>query len=370
MKPRKMTLNLLLNRLTLALALAAQASWAQNPDDLPLYVGDNNQFGEIRVWGNPTMTNILRQWEVGIMEGGQRGLRFVDTLPSGSAAIGPLYTGVADLGVMGHHVWPVEIEGFYQVFGYEPLQIVVATGSYDVGAKMPGNVIYMHKDNPLSRLTLEQLDGILGEQRTGGWDGRNWTTAAARGPEKNIRTWGQLGLTGEWADKPIQVYGYDLTGSSFPFSIQRMVFKGGDKWNPNLRESVLNEVALLYSPGPRPKQGCDELLENLSNDRYGITYAAAQCGRRNPNVKAVALAAVDGGPYVEPTKESFLNRTYPLVESIYVYINRPPGRPVEPKLKEFLKYILSRQGQRAVAQDSGYLPLPASVVQEQLRKLD
>ena len=356
--------------LALGLVLGANAARAQNPDDLPLYVGDNNVFGEIRIWGNPTMTNLVRQWEVGIMEGGQRGLRFVDTLPSGSAAIGPLYTGVADLGVMGHHIWPVEIEGFHQVFGYEPLQITVATGSYDVGAKMPGNVIFVHKDNPIAGLTLEQLDGILGEMRTGGWDGRNWTTAAARGPEKNIRTWGQLGLTGEWADKPIQVYGFDLTGSSFPFSIQRMIFQGGDKWNPNLRESVLNEVALLYSPGPRPKQGSEGLLGNLAADKYGIAYAAAQYGRRNSDVRAVPLAARPGGPYVAPTKENFLNRTYPLVESIYVYINRPPGQPVEPKVKEFLKYILSRQGQKVVASDNGYLPLPADVVAAQLKKLD
>jgi phosphate transport system substrate-binding protein len=304
------------------------------------------------------------------MEGGQRGLRFVDTLPSGSAAIGPLYTGVADLGVMGHHIWPVEIEGFYQVFGYEPLEIAVATGSYDVPSKMPSNVIFVHKDNPLPGLTLSQLDGVFGEERTGGWEGRTWSTAGARGPEKNIRTWGELGVTGEWADKPIKVYGYDLTGSSFPFSMQRMVFEGSGKWNPSVRESVLNEVAALYTAGPRPKQGCDELLDNLSKDRFGIGYSAIQCGRRRPGVKAVALAAKAGGPYIEPTKETFLNRTYPLIESIYVYINRVPGQPVEPKVKEFLKFMLSRQGQKAVAQDGGYLPLTADAVREQLKKLE
>ena len=348
---------------------ATTCAWAQNQDDLPRYEGDNSQFGEIRVWGNETMMNVLRLWELGIREH-QRGLRFVDTLPSGAAAIGPLYTGVADLGLMGHHIWPVEIEGFYQVFGYEPLEIVVATGAYDVAGKMPPNVIYVNKQNPLARLTMKQLDGIFGEQRSGGWQGRKWSTASARGARENIRTWGQLGLTGEWADKPIHLYGYDLSANSFCLALQRLAFGGGDKWNPNLREFALNEVGLLYSAGPRPRQGCDLIMDALAQDPYGISYTAIQCGRRNTQVKPLALAASDGGPYIEPTKENFQNRTYPLVESIYVYINRAPGKPVEPKLKEFLRYILSRQGQRDVAQDNGYLPLTVDVVREQLKKLE
>lgn len=353
------------------MTVIALTNWvhAQKLDDLPRYEGDNSQFGEIRVWGNETMMNVLRLWELGIREH-QRGLRFVDTLPSGAAAIGPLYTGVADLGLMGHHSWPVETEAFYQVFGYEPLEIIVATGAYDVAGKMPPNVIYVNKQNPLPRLTMKQVDGIFGEQRTGGWQGRKWSTAGARSAADNIRTWGQLGLTGEWADQPIHLYAYDLSANSFCYSIQRLAFNGGDKWNPNLSEFALNEVALLYSAGPRPRQGCDAIMDALAADRYGIAYTAIQCGRRNPAAKSLALAANDAGPFIEPTKENFINRSYPLVESIYVYINRPPGKPVEPKLKEFLRYILSRQGQEDVAKDGGYLPLTADVVREQLKKLE
>lgn len=358
-----------LSKTLIIIMLLTTCVCAQNLDDLPQYKGDNSQFGEIRVWGNETMMNILRNWELGIHEH-QRGLRFVDTLPSGASAIGALYTGVADLGLMGHHCWPVETEGFYQVFGYEPLEIIVATGSYDVPAKMPANVIYVNKQNPLSKLTVKQLDGIFGEERSGGWDGRNWSTASARTAKENIRTWGQLGLTGEWKDKPIHLYGYDLSANSFTLSIQRLVFGGGDKWNPNLHEFALNEVGLLYTSGPRPPQGCDQLVDALAKDPYGISYTAVQCGRKSPGVKPLAIAAKDGSPYIEPTKENFLNRTYPLIESTYVYINREPGKPVEPKLREFLRYILSRQGQQDVAQDNGYLPLPADVVREQLKKLE
>lgn len=342
---------------------------AQSLDNLPVYHGDNTQFGEIRTWGNEIMLNMLRLWELGIHEH-QRGLRFVDVLPSGAAAIGALYTGVADLGLMGHHCWPVELQAFYEVYGYEPLEITVATGAYDVPAKMPPNVIYVNKQNPLSRLTLKQVDGIFGEQRTGGWIGRKWSTASARSAAEDIRTWGQLGLGGEWKDKPIHVYGYDLSASSFPYSMQRMAFEGGDKWNPGLHEYALNEVGLLQSAGPRPPQGCDQLVDALAKDPYGISYTAIQCGRKSADVKPLALASREGGPYIEPTKANFQNRTYPLVESIYVYINREPGKPVEPKLREFLRYILSRDGQKDVLADGGYLPLTAAEVRAQLKKLE
>lgn len=353
----------------LTAVLAASTCAAQKLDSLPVYHGNNDQFGEIRIWGNETMLHMLTAWELGIHEQ-QRGLRFSDVLPSGAAAIGALYTGVADLGLMGHHSWPMERLAFHEIYGYDPLEIIVATGAYDVPAKMPANVIYVNRKNPLSKLTVKQLDGIFGSQRTGGWKGTQWTTASARGTDENIRTWGQLGLTGEWADKPIQPYGYDLSANSFCLSMQRMAFHGGDMWNPALHEFALNEVGMLFKPGPRPPQGCEQIIDALAKDPYGIAYTAPQCARKSHDVKPIALAADADGPFVEPTKENMANRTYPLVESIYVYINRPPGQPVEPKLKAFLTYILSRQGQEDVLQDDGYLPLTPEVVQEQLKKLE
>src|SRR5260370_36386023 len=117
-------------------ALAATQGSAQNLDGLPVYEGNNDQFSEIRIWGNETMLQMLTAWELGIHEH-QRGLRFADVLPSGAAAVGALYTGVADLGLMGHHSWPMEILAFNEVYGYDPLEITVATGAYDVPAKMP-----------------------------------------------------------------------------------------------------------------------------------------------------------------------------------------------------------------------------------------
>lgn len=350
-------------------SLFAAGAAAQDLSKLPVYKGNNDQFGEIRIWGNETMLKMLTAWELGIREE-QRGLRFSDTLPSGAAAIGGLYTGVADLGLMGHHQWPMETLAFHEVYGYDPTEIMVATGAYDVAAKMPPNVIFVNRANPLKGLTLQQLDGIFATQRTGGWQGTQWSTASARSSQANIRKWGDLGLTGEWADKPIHIYGYDLSANSFCLSMQRMVFGGGDLWNPALQENVLNEVGRLFTSGPRPPQGCEKIAAALAADPYGIAYTAAQCARKTDRVQAVPLAERAGMPFVEPNKANMLNRTYPLVESIYVYINKPPGKPVEPKLKEFLEYILSRQGQQDVLSDGGYLPLTPEEVQEQRRKLE
>ena len=350
-------------------SLASAANGAQSLDGLPPYQGNNDQFGEIRIWGNETMLPMLTAWELGIREH-QRGLRFADVLPSGAAAIGALYTGVADLGLMGHHSWPMETLAFHEVYGYDPLEIIVATGAYDVPAKMPANVIYVNRQNPITKLTLQQLDGVFGSQRTGGWQGTEWSIESARSADKNIRNWGQLGLGGDWTNRPIHLYGYDLSANSFCLSLQRMAFQGGDMWNPALNEIALNEVGMLFRPGPRPPQGCEAIIAALAKDPYGIAYTAPQCARKSNGVKALALAAKADGPYVEPSKESMANRTYPLVESIYVYINRPPGKPVEPKLKAFLTYILSRQGQERVLDDGGYLPLTPEVAREQLKKLE
>ena len=367
--PRRVTTVLLVALTAGSVGRSQQSMAARNIEGMPLYQGNNDQFGEIRIWGNETLLQMLTAWELGIHEQ-QRGLRFSDVLPSGAAAVGALYTGQADLGLMGHHEWPMEILAFHEVYGYDPLEIVVATGAYDVPAKMPASVTFVNKKNPLAGLTVAQLDGIFAAQRTGGWVGTTWSTAAARGPEKNLRTWGQLGLTGEWADKPIHPYGYDLSANSFCLSMQRMAFGGGDMWNPAMREFALNEVGALFRPGPRPPQGCEAIIDALAKDPYGIAYTAPQCARKSTEVRALPLAKDAGGSFVAPTPDNMANRTYPLVESIYVYINRPPGQPVEPKLKAFLTYILSRQGQQNVLDDNGYLPLTPEAAQEQLKKLE
>jgi len=113
------------------------------------------------------------------------------------------------------------------------------------------------------------------------------------------------------------------------------------------------------------------MLDALAEDPYGIAYAAIQYGRKNARVKPAAIAAGDRGPYIQPTRENFENRTYPLHEAICIYINRAPGNPLDKRLKEFLLYVLSRQGQVDVVEGGGgYLPLTAEEARAQVEKLN
>jgi phosphate transport system substrate-binding protein len=223
-------------------------------------------------------------------------------------------------------------------------------------------VIVLNKNNPLTRLTVKQLDGIFGAERNGGWVGTTWHPEFARGPEENIRTWGQLGLTGEWADQPIHVLSMPLQYDPAN-TFCRLVIKGSDKWNEHLRQYpqyVRADGSLAI--------GAEELVKDIAADPYAIGWSAL--GYVTPQTKAIAIASAEGGPYVAPTIETVQDRSYYFHSTNYFYINRVPGRPVDPKVREFIRYVLSREGQEAVVRDGKILPLPADTAREQLKKLD
>ncbi len=273
-----------------------------------------------------------------------------------------LYAGTADVCVAGRGVYLSELKGFQRQFGYCPLEITVATGGFDKRkGNTPGVIFFVHKDNPLKGLTLDQLDGIFGAQRSGGWVNGRWTTASARGPEKNLRTWGQLGLTGEWTNRPIHLFGLDATLSGWSGLIQQVVFKGGDKWNPALREIVRGGTEVPADA---------KIVSGVAEDPAAIGFSFMRVVEANPGVRALPLARTADESFIAPTNETFFDRTYPLVNSVYVYLNRPPGKPLAPRLKEFLRFILSRKGQEAVAEDGMYLPLNDQAIQAELKKLD
>ena len=273
-----------------------------------------------------------------------------------------LCAGTADIAVTGHDAWRTDLKAFESIYGYAPLEIMFATGGFNLRkGNTPGAIFFVNKDNPISQLSIDQLDGIFGAERTGGWDGTKWTTAVARGPEKNIRTWGQLGLKGEWADQPIKLFGIDATLSGWSGLIQKVVFKGGDKWNPALQELVR---------GGSEVPADTQIVEGVANDRYAIGFSFMRVVEKNPNVKPLALARESAGPFVAPTTDSFHDRSYPLVTAAYIYLNRPPGKPVPPRLKEFLAFVLSREGQQAIVDDGMFIPLTAEAARAELRKLE
>jgi phosphate transport system substrate-binding protein len=244
----------------------------------------------------------------------------------------------------------------------DPVEIIYATGSYDVPGWSPAFGIFVNKSNPVSKLTMTQLDRIFGAERTGAWEGTTWHPERARGAKENIRSWGQLGLTGEWKDKPIHVYGVNLRyHQSTRFEDQ--VLSGSGKWNPELRE-----YANYSKPDGTLAIGANQMMVDLAKDPYGICYS--EITFLNDGTKALALAAKDGGPYLDLNMENVRNRTYPLHDEVYLYTNHLPGKPMDPKVKEYLRYVLSQEGQTEVMHDGKYLPLTAQVVNEMLKRLD
>lgn len=333
-----------------------------NLDDLPQYKPEQQLSGTIRVSGLNYLAdcNLSNYWDEGFHQY-HPDVKIEWHLKTALTAIPALYLGVADIGASRHITFD-ELLAFQRVMDHHPLEIVMVTGSYDVPGWANAVGIFVHKDNPLSKITFKQIDGIFGAQRTGGYDGLTWMLQKGRGPEANIRTWGQLGLTGEWKDKPIHVYGLNLKYHQ-QLDIERKAFNGGDKWNEDLREySNFSRAdgSLAIAAG--------ELLKDLGDDLYGIGYSGIQYV--TPQTKVLALAEKDGGPYVELNMENVRARTYPLHGEEYWYVDREPGKPLQPKVKEFLRYVLSREGQEAVQRDAHFLPLTGEAVREQLKKLE
>ncbi|HEY5215079.1 MAG TPA: hypothetical protein VIJ38_18870 [Acidobacteriaceae bacterium] len=339
---------------------AASKAALQN---LPHYAPHQHVSGVIRDNGSD-LAGLMAAWEEGFRKF-QPGVVFHDSLLSGDAAIGALEGGAADLAPNGREPVLTEFLSFAEVFHNDgPFQVTVATGSYRALGRTWAEVIYVNKDNPLTHLTMKQLDQIFGAERTGGYAGYKWVSGPARPASENIRTWGQLGLTGDWADKPIQTYGYAPTGMSNFFELT--VFHGGTKWNSNLRQYV--ETSAKQATGHSGTT--DQMMDDLSNNRFGIAWAGLAHAAGKPGVKAIALSWNARGPFLFCTQQTVQNRTYPLTRSIFIQLNRPPGTQLQPRLKEFLSFILSREGQEIVAAQGQYLPLPQAELERQRKRLE
>ena len=346
-------------------ATSAQPSF--DLGDLPAYQPSEHVSGTIRNAGFG-LGGVLKKWEDAFRKL-HPGVRFDDKLPTSDYAIPALVTGTADLGPDGGEPSITETLSFFEMFGYHVTPVVVATGAYDVEGRSNGLIVYVNRDNPIRQLTLKQLDGIFGAERNGGLDGFKWTLGRSRGKQGDIRSWGQLGLKGEWTNAPIQTYGHAPSGTSRFFQLK--VLGNSDKWNPNCREYVETGSKMIGADDPRQLGGLQHMLgEELAHDQFGIAWTVEPQARKVEGLRAIALAESEGGPYIAPSRQSFQNRSYPLARNIYIYLNRAPGKAIEPRLREFLRFILSRDGQQIVADDGNYLPLPSRFVREERAKLD
>jgi phosphate transport system substrate-binding protein len=339
--------------------------------DLPAYRPKGEVTGTIRMWGSNYITdgNLGEYWEKAFQKF-HPGVKFEYNMLTTRAAVPSLVFGVSDLGI-GRKITTEELQLYQRYKNHDPVEITIATGSYNVTGWQPALGIVVSKDNPLTKITLEQLDGIYGAERLGGWVGTDWHPEFARGPEKNIRTWGQLGLTGEWADKVITPYGLNQRYHQ-AVEISDWILQGSDKWNEHLR-IYANYVGADDGKGSsmgfgRLKRG---LNDDLIRDRYGIAYVAAPVGKNlPPELKALEVARTADGPYYAYTMENLRSRKYPLADEIYAYADGATGPTLDPKVREFLRFIVSREGQAEVMRDGKYLPLTAEVCREMQKRLE
>jgi len=304
----------------------------------PLTIAPEEEFNLV---GADIMDEITLGW-VKIFRKAYPRLSVTMEARASGAGVPGLTAGTADAAPVGREPLPKEREDFVKKFGYEPFAIKVATGSLGSLGKTATTIVLVAKSNPIPGLTFAQLDAMYSSTRKRGL--------------APITTWGQVGLTGEWANRPIHLYGLKPPNGIEQFFKWKVLDNG--EWRGGI-QFVKN-------------QGFIHAFTVASNDMHtqlgGLTYALL--ANVTPDVRVVPLAEKDGEPFVAPTIETVYTHRYPLSRYVYIFVNRKPGQPLEPKTKEFLKLVLSQQGQRVVAQERVFIPLTHEVVREELAKLE
>jgi len=303
---------------------------------LPEYVATRQVAGVIHTWGSPQMGDLLRRYEVGFAKV-QPQVRFDDSLKSTVTAVAGVYTGRAEIGLLGREIWPVEEMAFASVEGHAPTVVEVATGSYDVPKATFALMVFVPRGNPLASISMEQLRRVFG------------------GGEAAVHTWGELGLKGAWAKRPVHLYGFSRDNDKAQI-FSKLVFRQGESWNCGLREFA-NEA------GANGADAGELIVRAVEKDPDGIGISNVHYA--TAGVRALAVSAA-GGAAIVPSKASVANRSYPLSRAVYVVVDRQTASDA---VREFLRFVLSRQGQDAVVQEGNYLPLTAEVAARQVRDL-
>jgi phosphate transport system substrate-binding protein len=330
---------------------------------LPRYVPRHQLTGTLRIWGLSYLQDgSLGKYWADAFRRYEPGLRIEYHLPTGAIAVAALATGVADIGV-NYKATLTDRLDFEQVFHHPVTAVTVATGSYDVYGWDPAGIIVVNRANPLTQISVKQLDGVFGTARNGGYQGAVWHTEYpySRDAKDNIRTWGQLGLTGAWAAKPIHTCGQNLlSGAMYQFSDEvvggSMQFVEGLKTYTN-----------YMTTGGKVYTWSQQVQDVVDLDPQMICYVSPLALTRG--MKVLAIQARAGGPYVPRSLETVRDNTYPLSHHVYFFFDREKGRPVDPRIEEFVRFVLSRQGQAEIEREGRFLPLTAPMVQEQLKEL-
>ncbi|WP_445372014.1 PstS family phosphate ABC transporter substrate-binding protein [Methylomonas sp. HW2-6] len=307
-----------------AALLAGEAAAAPATLDaaLPEYSAASGISGNLSSVGSDTLANLMTLWaeEFGKIYPNVN----IQIQAAGSSTAPPALTeGTSNLGPMSRKMKDNEIDDFESKYGYKPTAIPVAIDAL---------AVFVNKDNPVKGLSIPQVDAIMSSTRKCG--GAN-----------DITTWGQAGLTGAWASRPIQLYGRNSVSGTYGFFKDEALCKGDFKSNVN------------------EQPGSASVVQSVTTSANGIGYSGI--GYSTSGVRAVALSHKDGEAFIEATPENATSGAYPLSRFLYVYVNKKPNEPLAPLEKEFIKMVLSKTGQQVVIKD-GYIPLPAKAVEKAL----
>ena len=302
--------------------VSAQATVDEN---LPAYEKTSGVSGNLSSVGSDTLANLMTLWA----ESFKRTYPNVNVQiqAAGSSTAPPALTeNTSNLGPMSRLMKDKEVESFEKKFGYKPTPVAVAIDAL---------AVFVHKDNPIEGLTIPQIDAIFSSTRT-------------CGDPADIDTWGDLGLTGSWAGRDIQLYGRNSVSGTYGY------FKGNALCKGDYKNTV-NE-----------QPGSASVVQSVSASINGIGYSGI--GYTTSSVRAIPLAKEAGKEFVSANPENAIAGKYPLSRFLYVYVNKTPGEPLPPLTAEFVKLVLSREGQEVVVKD-GYIPLPAGVAERELLKI-
>jgi phosphate transport system substrate-binding protein len=301
----------------------AHAQAVQVDPSLSSYQKTSGVSGNINSVGSDTMNNMMALWAETFRKAYPNVKIQIEGKGSGTAPPA-LIAGTSQFGPMSRAMKAAEIDQFEAKYGYKPTQIRT---SYDALA------VYVSKDNPLEKLTLAQTDAVFSKTRRRGG--------------RNVNTWGDLGLTGDWAARPVSIYGRNSASGTYGF-FKEHVLQTGD-----------------YKDSVKEQPGSASVVQGVTEDRFGIGYSGI--GYKTSGVKAIQLAEKD--QFFDGSYANVTSGKYPLSRFLYLYINKAPGKPLDPLVKEYVKLILSKDGQEVVVKD-GYLPLSPAIVAEELKKLE
>lgn len=308
--------------LVVALAGSLPAQTIRLDPELAPYRPVQGVSGSIKSIGSDTMTLVMTLWTEGFLRHYPNVQ--VEVEGKGSSTAPPaLIQGTSNFGPMSRPMKKAELQEFEKQHGYAPVALPTSLDLL---------VIYVHKDNPLRSLTLAQVDAVFGQHRNGGHP-------------RDVRSWGDLGLTGSWARQPISLYGRNSASGTYGHFKQYALFDG------DFKRTV------------KEQPGSAAVVQGVASDRHGIGYTGI--GYLTADVRALALAEETGDEPVPATTETAYSGAYPLARPLVVYVNHEPNTELDPLRREFIRYVFSRDGQRDVIK-AGYFPITAALAQRAL----